>query len=42
MTARNLWNALGPGILLAAATGHHLVDGYARVPGPKNWAPPST
>jgi len=22
----------------AAATGHHLLDGYARVPGPRNWA----
>jgi Mn2+/Fe2+ NRAMP family transporter len=22
----------------AAATGHHLLDGYARIPGPKHWA----
>ncbi|MBN2473108.1 MAG: Nramp family divalent metal transporter [Pirellulales bacterium] len=83
MTARRLWNALGPGILLAAtsvgashlvlspqagaqfgyallwlvvvahlvkypafefgpryaaATGRSLLDGYARMPGPKHWA----
>ncbi len=83
MNARKLWNTLGPGILLAAAsvgashlvlspqagarfgyhllwlvvashlfkypafefgpryaaaTGRHLLDGYARIPGPKNWA----
>ncbi len=23
----------------AAATGRHLLDGYARIPGPRNWAP---
>jgi len=83
VSVRKLWNALGPGILLAAAsvgashlvlspqagalfgfqllwlvvashlfkypafefgpryaaaTGHHLLHGYARLPGPKHWA----
>jgi len=83
MGVKRLWNALGPGVLLAAAsvgashlvispragalfgyqllwlvvashlfkypafefgpryaaaTGHHLLDGYARIPGPKGWA----